>query len=179
MQKISLKPTLIVQKSCCGQPIAQLFCAVCAVSSSRSTRRLTDCSVQLLGLLGDRPSGRPLFLLSKCACLCTCGRLGGQPCCSFSAFQLSLKTLSIFLSSDILPHNAPFRWRFLKFEPNTTNQPISTHPTRCTITIVYVPVPNDIKPHLVHTNELHRAQPIKTDSAATNLNSWVIWIPQS
>ena len=40
----------------------------------------------------NRAADRPLFLLFQTCMLCTCDR----PHCSFSAFQLSLKTLSTF-----------------------------------------------------------------------------------
>jgi len=51
------------------------------------------------------------------------------------------------------------------------NQTISAYLTSCAITVAYVPTPNGIKTHVVHPNELHRAQPTKSivsTSAATN-----------
>ena len=78
--------------------------------------------------------------------------------------------------SYLLPHNSPLRWRFPKYQLNTTSQLILTYPTRCAIMTAYIPMPNGINPHIVHPNELHRAKPTKIEYAATNPTDWVIWI---
>ena len=65
-------------------------------------------------------------------------------------------------------HNSSPWWRFLESVPNTMNQTILTYPTDCIITTTYVSMPNGIKLHVVHLNDLYRAQPTETKSVAMN-----------
>ena len=81
------------------------------------------------------------------------------------------------LQVHFLPHNSPPQWKFFKFESYTLNQPTLTHPIGCSITVAYISMPQGIKPHIVHANELHRA-PL-TKSATSNPTNWIIWISLS
>jgi len=103
---------------------------------------------------------------ASCCCIpCPCWL---PRCSSLLAISNELKTFIFYL----LPHNSPPSWRFLKSELNIMNQLISAHLTSC---VTYVPMPNGIKSHIVHPNELHRAQPAKTKSATAISTSWIIW----